>query len=90
MGESFRPATSIALAMLRTLRGWDQKDLAAAVRLHPDSISDYERGKKKVPSGAALPCRGRGGARARPPRREPRPRRGGEGRAAGVRRRRPR
>ena len=40
---------SVALTILRVVRGWTQNDLAKASNTPPSSISDYERGKK-VPS----------------------------------------
>lgn len=43
---------SLALALMRTLRGWGQKQLAAAAGLDPDTISAYER--RRSPSPATL------------------------------------
>jgi transcriptional regulator with XRE-family HTH domain len=37
---------SIALTVLRVLRGWNQHDLAKASRVHKSAVSEYERGKK--------------------------------------------
>jgi transcriptional regulator with XRE-family HTH domain len=54
MGEPNRPPNSLALAILRTLRGWGQKELAAAAGLRPATISDYESGARKPPSLATL------------------------------------
>src|SRR5262245_28199091 len=41
---------AIAIVVLRTLRGWDQVDLAEAAGLSPSSISLYETGKS-IPPG---------------------------------------
>ena len=35
----------LALAVLRIVRGWNQKELAKAAGLHNSAISDYERGR---------------------------------------------
>lgn len=43
----------IAVAFLRSLRGWEQKDLAAAAGLSASSISRYESGEA-LPSGEVL------------------------------------
>jgi len=40
---------SVALTILRVVRGWTQDNLAKAAEIPNSSISDYERGKK-VPS----------------------------------------
>ncbi|HYN20492.1 MAG TPA: helix-turn-helix transcriptional regulator [Thermoanaerobaculia bacterium] len=40
---------SVALTILRVVRGWTQADLAKASHTPNSSISDYERGKK-IPS----------------------------------------
>jgi transcriptional regulator with XRE-family HTH domain len=45
--------SSLVLALLRTVRGWSQKELADAARVRPSTLSDYERGKK-TPSPAML------------------------------------
>jgi transcriptional regulator with XRE-family HTH domain len=37
---------SLALTVLRVVRGWNQDDLARAARIRNSAISDYERGKK--------------------------------------------
>ena len=34
------------LGVLRNVRGWNQKQLAAAMRVRPATVSDYERGEK--------------------------------------------
>jgi transcriptional regulator with XRE-family HTH domain len=50
MPEKRAPAEmQIAIVVLRTLRGWDQSDLAEAAGLSPSSISRYEAGDT-VPS----------------------------------------
>jgi transcriptional regulator with XRE-family HTH domain len=36
---------SIALQLLRVIKGWNQADLARASRVHNTSVSEYERGK---------------------------------------------
>jgi transcriptional regulator with XRE-family HTH domain len=36
---------SIAIAVLRAIRGWNQHDLAKAAGIHGSAVSDYERGK---------------------------------------------
>ena len=38
----------LALTILRVSRGWKQRDLAAAVGLRPNSLSDYEKGKSAL------------------------------------------
>lgn len=43
---------SLSLALMRILRGWGQKQLAAAAGLDPDTISAYER--RRSPSPATL------------------------------------
>jgi transcriptional regulator with XRE-family HTH domain/tetratricopeptide (TPR) repeat protein len=46
MPERIDPAEmKVAIVVLRTLRGWDQCDLAAAAGLSPSSISRYENGE---------------------------------------------
>jgi len=46
------PATQtplgLALGFLRSIQGWSQKDLADAAGLHPNLLSDYERGRKPL------------------------------------------
>jgi transcriptional regulator with XRE-family HTH domain len=37
---------SVALAVLRVVRGWNQDDLAKASGVRNSSVSDYERGRK--------------------------------------------
>ncbi|MFL6196992.1 MAG: helix-turn-helix domain-containing protein [Thermoanaerobaculia bacterium] len=37
---------SVALTVLRVIRGWTQEDLAQASGVRASSVSDYERGKK--------------------------------------------
>ncbi len=52
-----------ALAVLRSILGWDQAEVARAGGIPPSSVSDYERGKvipsprtlAKVLSGMGLP-----------------------------------
>jgi transcriptional regulator with XRE-family HTH domain len=41
---------SLALALMRTQRGWGQKQLAAAAGLEPDTISAYERRRSPAPA----------------------------------------
>jgi transcriptional regulator with XRE-family HTH domain len=36
---------SVALAILRVVRGWSQEELAKAAGVRPGSVSDYERNK---------------------------------------------
>lgn len=43
----------LVLALLRTVRGWNQDDLAKASRVGNSAISDYERGRK-IPEFATL------------------------------------
>jgi transcriptional regulator with XRE-family HTH domain len=38
----------LALGFLRSIQGWSQKDLADAAGLHPNLLSDYERGRKPL------------------------------------------
>lgn len=42
------PLTSLALDVLRTRKGWTQKELAEATGIPANLISDYERGRKKL------------------------------------------
>jgi transcriptional regulator with XRE-family HTH domain len=52
-----------ALAVLRSILGWDQAEVARAGGIPPSSVSDYERGKvipsprtlAKILSGMSLP-----------------------------------
>jgi transcriptional regulator with XRE-family HTH domain len=44
-GGGFQGDLATALAVLRTVRGWSQQDLAKATGLRSRTISDYERGK---------------------------------------------
>ena len=37
---------SVALTVLRVVRGWNQDDLAKASGVRNSSVSDYERGRK--------------------------------------------
>jgi hypothetical protein len=59
-----REETGACLRALRALRGWSQRQAAAAARLPPTRLSDYESGKTSPPSTAsrrssppsAFPC----------------------------------
>jgi transcriptional regulator with XRE-family HTH domain len=37
---------SVALTVLRVIRGWNQTDLAKAAGIHSSAVSTYERGRK--------------------------------------------
>ncbi len=43
------PLLSRVLTMLRSSLGWDQAELARAVGVRPNVISDYERGQRSLP-----------------------------------------
>jgi len=49
LGEDKDPASRLALVLLRSLKGWDQEELARASRTAPSQISIYERGVRVVP-----------------------------------------
>jgi transcriptional regulator with XRE-family HTH domain len=53
-GEVEREHRHAAVAQIRLLRGWQQKQLAAAAGVLPSSISHYERGKRAPSLGTLL------------------------------------
>jgi len=58
-----RESLGAALAVLRSILGWDQAEVARAGGIPPSSVSDYERGKviptprtlAKILAGMSLP-----------------------------------
>jgi transcriptional regulator with XRE-family HTH domain len=48
-GKKDDPDARLAMILLRSLRYWDQAELAKAARIAPSQISIYDRGERAIP-----------------------------------------